>query len=1226
MSEQKSSSIASVRRFRRLGSRAIRRATAAVALGLLACALPAALVSVETVHARLAQPADAVSLIAEARSLLSQQQYEEALTLLQQVDASAVDEAGQVELADLLARAGTGAEGRRVARAWFEQGQQSWAAGDYVAALGQFGKAYNNPYADEGTAAKAAEQIALCKDQLAAAGTSMGDLYRAGKREFNAGDYVAARTKFEALNAVGFRPGLFDKRPSQYLELIEANLGAAVPGETPAVAVATPEPVVVEVTPAEPVVVETPMSEPVVEATPAQPAAEPALVVATPAGPTDAAAAAREAYLAGIEAYKAGDMAAAREAFSRAERFGYRKRLFETSPATFIARIDQRAADEAAAAQVAAEAAAASQPVAVEVVTSEPAVVEVTPVEPAPDVAQVTPAAPISPLQATIDAERLKAEQAAYEARLLVEQADQKRASKEYDDALALYTAAIQKDPTNSAAIAGRDAMLQITGRDAGSRDIGQVYSEIVQAKRGAIEFTLNSALAESRAAREAQDFTAARNALVKAQAARDSDTGIFTPDELKAFDTQIASERSMIANEEAAFVAAKTAAERAKALKEQEAARRAEEDRRRSTIASLRKQGRQLTQQQNYEEAMAVVEQILTIDPQDDYALGVRQLIQDKIHLSNLAATRRKYDKAFTDVVNAADEALIPLPSILTYPEDWPDLSLRRDETVAKERGGTEDARVIELLDRRLPEVRFNDIPFRDVIEYLIDTTQANIVVNWQALEGQAVDPNAPITTRLRDVTLRKVLRVVLDIAGGGAVPLGYSIDEGVIAISTTDDLARNTSTRTYDIRDLLVIVPDFAENAPDFNIGQTTSTGGGGGGQGPFGGGGTGNNFDDNERDDLIEQIIALIQDTIAPDSWRDAGGLVGAVRELGGQLIITQTPENHTQIQRLLEQLRETRAIQISIEARFITVQRNFLEEVGVDFDFAFNIDPTQPNLFNPNSNYSPVNVTQGSPTPGDGTGAFFTQPNTLQTGIPGNLGPSGSDVNNGVSTRATFSAFLDDFRASLFVRATQLGQNANSISAPRITLFNGQSAWIAVSNDIAYVSDLTPQVGGSAVGFDPEISIVSSGVALTIYQATVSADRKYVTLTLQPSRNRLIALRTFSTFTGTTIDTGDTTGSSQIFTGIIQQPEIERTSLQTTVSIPDRGTLLLGGLTLAGEVEREQGVPVLSRIPFLKRLFTNTGRAKDEQILLIMVKPTIIIQREVEQENFPILEER
>jgi len=48
-------------------------------------------------------------------------------------------------------------------------------------------------------------------------------------------------------------------------------------------------------------------------------------------------------------------------------------------------------------------------------------------------------------------------------------------------------------------------------------------------------------------------------------------------------------------------------------------------------------------------------------------------------------------------------------------------------------------------------------------------------------------------------------------------------------------------------------------------------------------------------------------------------DNKGKIGSIRELAGQLIITQTPMNQAQIARLLDQLRETRLTQISVQAR-------------------------------------------------------------------------------------------------------------------------------------------------------------------------------------------------------------------------------------------------------------------------------------------------------------------
>jgi len=76
----------------------------------------------------------------------------------------------------------------------------------------------------------------------------------------------------------------------------------------------------------------------------------------------------------------------------------------------------------------------------------------------------------------------------------------------------------------------------------------------------------------------------------------------------------------------------------------------------------------------------------------------------------------------------------------------------------------------------------------------------------------------------------------------------------------------------------------------------------------------------------------------------------------------------------------------------------------------------------------------------------------------------------------------------------------------------------------------------------------------------------------------------------------------------------------------VSVPDGGTLLLGGQRITAEVEKEAGVPVLSKIPVVGRLFSNRTKVKDHKILLILVKPTIILQEEREKEAIAALENR
>ena len=73
--------------------------------------------------------------------------------------------------------------------------------------------------------------------------------------------------------------------------------------------------------------------------------------------------------------------------------------------------------------------------------------------------------------------------------------------------------------------------------------------------------------------------------------------------------------------------------------------------------------------------------------------------------------------------------------------------------------------------------------------------------------------------------------------------------------------------------------------------------------------------------------------------------------------------------------------------------------------------------------------------------------------------------------------------------------------------------------------------------------------------------------------------------------------------------------------TTVTVPDGGTVLLGGLKTHGERRQEFGTPVLSKIPYLNRLFKNTGSTRYTSSLLLTVTPRIIILAE-EEENLGI----
>jgi len=80
--------------------------------------------------------------------------------------------------------------------------------------------------------------------------------------------------------------------------------------------------------------------------------------------------------------------------------------------------------------------------------------------------------------------------------------------------------------------------------------------------------------------------------------------------------------------------------------------------------------------------------------------------------------------------------------------------------------------------------------------------------------------------------------------------------------------------------------------------------------------------------------------------------------------------------------------------------------------------------------------------------------------------------------------------------------------------------------------------------------------------------------------------------------------------------VQLPTFNVTTVQTTVSVPDGGTALLGGIGRFSEGSVSRGVPMLNKIPGVSRLFGNRGIGRDVGLSQMTVTPRIIIQEEEE----------
>ncbi len=437
-------------------------------------------------------------------------------------------------------------------------------------------------------------------------------------------------------------------------------------------------------------------------------------------------------------------------------------------------------------------------------------------------------------------------------------------------------------------------------------------------------------------------------------------------------------------------------------------------------------------------------------------------------------------------------------------------------------------------------------------------------------------------------------------------------------------------------------------------------------------------------------FEDLTELIMTTIDPDGWAEFGGQ-GYIEKHEGtfSLVIRQTQKVHQEIADLLEQLRRLQDLQITIEDRFITISDSFFEHVGIDFDFNIHDSvggPPVDNVFDPLQPFGAVDPINGS-TGGVGQGAQQGQQGQqqaqAQAGQVGGVGPfsPGPLINLvgrdswpaqtivGMSAPGQFSGDLDipfrqdsftfsapsfggfdpavginfglavlsDIEAFLFVRAVQGDRRSNIMAAPKVTTFNGLPASISNQTLRPFVISVVPVVSAFAVGFQPIITVIPEGISLSV-AAVVSADRRYVRLSVFPLFTTITDVFTFSFVTGGGVGGALQQGAAQAQaqgqaqaqqgqqqqgqqgagTAItVQQPVVDQVTVTTVVSVPDGGTVLLGGVKQLSESRNMAGVPILNKIPYVSRLFKNTGVGRDASSLMLMVTPRIIIQEEEEE---------
>lgn len=547
---------------------------------------------------------------------------------------------------------------------------------------------------------------------------------------------------------------------------------------------------------------------------------------------------------------------------------------------------------------------------------------------------------------------------------------------------------------------------------------------------------------------------------------------------------------------------------------------------------------------------------------------------------------------------------------------------------------------------------LNFTDVPLYRVLQDLQVISGVNIVADKAALADKNISLEQPVTLNVDSISLKSALNLIVKQA-----KLNWVIRHEVIEVTTPENTQGKRRMHTYAIGDLVTPVVDkgtsevnsFEEalkrhinngagavkyNAPTPQLppnalshGTPVSQGGGQNAPAWHGQGAS---------HTLENVLISTITNIVAPESWEQSGG-EGRIQyfPLGHALVVSQSVEVQEEVAALLNQLRKLQDIQISIEMRVVSVSESFFEKIGLDFD----VNLRTPHFRSENQlltgNYAPFNqvnrnlgvngvltgltpagqLTPDLNVPIKSSSFDFSVPPF--GGFPGTLGADG-----GLSLGL---AFLSDIQVFMFLEAAQGDRRTHIMQAPKITVFNGQTANINVQDVMFFLTGVAVVQAGSQTFFVPQNNPFPIGVGMQV-TPVVSADRRFVRVNLQPQLSNLISpniplipvqIPIPQLFDGPN-GQGVIAGQPVIFQMFFQQPAFTTININTTVNVPDGGTVLLGGMKTLAEGRNEFGPPILSKIPYLSRLFRNTAFGRDAQSIMILVTPRIIINEEIERE--------
>lgn len=773
---------------------------------------------------------------------------------------------------------------------------------------------------------------------------------------------------------------------------------------------------------------------------------------------------------------------------------------------------------------------------------------------------------------------------------------DKKRDEGDIQAALSQYSNALEVDPTSAAArdrLARVKALMGDKYMSMGEQFLDAKEREIV--RRAQAQMAAEEAVKRAEVAMSKGDYATAVGAFREAQSiliwhpliAKDSlDEKVITGRLNDALDQLEASRK--------AEAAAKVAAAQAEAAAKEEEVR----NYRANKLRTLFEDANRAFMADKYSQAEALCEQILLEDPANSAATKLRDAAALARHTKTGDETLKRYREEWQKTFDELDTMDVPQVTPLVFDDlrRWAEVSKRQPlEFTAKAADASADTNaVLERLSsvRFAPRFRTADgsgVPLAEVASFLQNLTGVNFLVSAKVSE-ELDEEQQQVAIDLSERSVRNVLELITETHEG----LRWKIEDGVVKFVTKEETHGNQILKMYEVRDIIHPVPSFPGR--EINISPS------GGLEQP--------DEEVEEREGLVvtsDALETLIRDNVSPESWNEDPKNSVRITE-AGTMVVNQTPEVQEMIKQLLDDLREATGIMVDIQARFLRVEDNFLEDIGVDFRGL-----GQPGLgtntfindFGDASTQADLGKEIGQ---GNDLGAFYDdgQDGDVRSRVENlyDVGLGNADVLQASGGLSFSWSYLNDLQLQMVLRAVSKSERREIVTSPKLLVFNTARANLSVMNQVAYVQDFDVEIAQAASIADPIVDVVQDGVVLDV-RPVVSADRRFIMMELRP---------TVATLKRPIKEIATTLGSQNAVT--IQLPELDIQRVRTTVPMPDGATVMLGGLKVSEKQDLRSGIPIINDIPIVRFLFGRQGTYAANQKLLILVTATIVIPEERE----------